>query len=300
MELRHLITFKTIVESGGFKKAADHLGYAQSSVTSHIKELERELGKPLFDRLGKKISLTETGEVFLPYARKMIALSSQSMEAIQSEHMPQGSLVIGVSESLLIYWLPTVISTFRKKYPMVDITVKALKYPNIANQLKEGEIDFAVLVELPDWHAPSLSLKQLGKEALLMVTAAHHPPQPNQTMLVTEYTCSWRPVIDTYMKAFYVDKLSQVELPSVAAIKQCVLAGLGIAMLPRFVIEEELAQGVLQLVTPDEPQEELGIYTAIHKDKWVSSKLQLFFELLETHANWRADNTKPIMCLKGQ
>ena len=55
MELRHLITLKTIVEKGGFKKPAEHLGYAQSSVTAHIKELEEEAGKPLFDRLGKKV-----------------------------------------------------------------------------------------------------------------------------------------------------------------------------------------------------------------------------------------------------
>ncbi|WP_347836300.1 LysR family transcriptional regulator [Gracilibacillus sp. JCM 18860] len=54
MELRHLITFRTIIDVGGFKKAAEQLGYAQSSITAHIKELEKELGYPLFDRLGKK------------------------------------------------------------------------------------------------------------------------------------------------------------------------------------------------------------------------------------------------------
>lgn len=54
MELRHLITFKTIVEKNGFNKAAEHLGYAQSSITTHVKELEKVLGNPLFDRLGKK------------------------------------------------------------------------------------------------------------------------------------------------------------------------------------------------------------------------------------------------------
>lgn len=55
MELRQLITFKTIVEKGGFNKAAEHLGYAQSSITTHIKELEKELGRPVFDRLGRKL-----------------------------------------------------------------------------------------------------------------------------------------------------------------------------------------------------------------------------------------------------
>ncbi|WP_252312704.1 LysR family transcriptional regulator [Sinobaca sp. H24] len=78
MELRHLITFTTIVDTGGFKKAADELGYVQSSITAHIKELEKELGYPLFDRLGKSITMTQTGERFcLMLSKSLICIQNQ-------------------------------------------------------------------------------------------------------------------------------------------------------------------------------------------------------------------------------
>lgn len=93
MELRHLITLKTIVEKGGFKKAAYQLGYAQSSVTTHIKELETELGKPIFDRLGKQVVLTQYGHQFLPYALKIIELYTQ---ALTTNVKATGNLTLGI------------------------------------------------------------------------------------------------------------------------------------------------------------------------------------------------------------
>ncbi|GAE29926.1 LysR family transcriptional regulator [Halalkalibacter hemicellulosilyticus] len=124
MELRHLITFRTIVDLGGFNKAAQKLGYAQSSITAHIKELETELGYPLFDRLGKKVTLTQTGRRFLPYALDIITLYTKSKEMIKESDEPSGELTIGVSESLMIYWFPIIIMNFMGQYPNVQLTVK--------------------------------------------------------------------------------------------------------------------------------------------------------------------------------
>jgi DNA-binding transcriptional LysR family regulator len=114
VEFRHLITFKTIVERGGFKKAAEHLGYAQSSITTHIKELEDELKKPLFDRLGKKVVLTHSGQQFLPYATKLIELSFQAKEILNTDDEPAGDLTIGASESLTVCRIPSILLDYKR------------------------------------------------------------------------------------------------------------------------------------------------------------------------------------------
>ncbi|SDN63970.1 LysR family transcriptional regulator [Alkalicoccus daliensis] len=277
MELRHLITFKTIVETGGFKKAADELGYVQSSVTSHMKELEKELGYPLFDRLGKKVVLTETGERYLPYAKDIINLHLKSKEVIKEDNVPAGELTIGVSESLMIYWLPAIIKDFMVRYPEVKLTLKSLDYENLAAQFKKGEIDAAVLVEGSDWKSKELTILKLKEEKLTLVRSANkEESQIPDTMFLTEYSCSWRPLIEKHL-SIEGKTAKKIELPSIEAIKKCVLLGLGRSMLPYFSVEEDIANGDLIEEMAEEP---IAIYTAIHKDKWQSVNLEAFLEVL--------------------
>ncbi|PTX59573.1 regulatory helix-turn-helix LysR family protein [Melghirimyces profundicolus] len=113
MELRHLKTFRTVAKRGGFTRAGEELGYAQSTITSHIHALEEELGSPLFDRLGKRTVLTEAGQRLLPYAEEMDRLSREAAETVVTEETPSGPLRIGAPESLLVYRLPTILYEYR-------------------------------------------------------------------------------------------------------------------------------------------------------------------------------------------
>ncbi|UFT99740.1 LysR family transcriptional regulator [Radiobacillus kanasensis] len=283
MELRHLNTFRTVVDEGGFKKAADYLGYAQSSITGHIKELESELGQPLFDRLGKHVTLTEAGRKFLPYAEDIIKLYSKSKDAINDLHEPSGQLIIGASESILTYWLPNVLKDFMKSYPQIELIIKSLNYDNLSEQLKKGDIDIAVLVELPDWKANELSIHKLKDEKLSLV---HLPKEKKdkipETILVTESKCSWRPNIEEYIRTEGKSSFSRIELPSIEAIKKCVLFGLGRSILPRFVMNNELENKEMEESHLNEEINSLGVYAAIHKDKWISRNLEVFLSALRS------------------
>jgi len=281
MELRHLITFRTIVDTGGFKKAAEKLGYAQSSITGHIRELEEELGKPLFDRLGRNIALTQAGRSFLPYALDIIKLYSQSKDVINAIDEPSGPLIIGASESVMIYWLPNIIIDFMEKYPKVELIVKSLHYANLSSQLKNGEIDIAILVELPNWNRHDLSINKIKDERLSLIQSTKKVNTNNtKRMLVTEYLCSWRPVIDEYIKMAGTESVLSVELPSVEAIKKYVLCGLGESLLPNFVVKEELANEALEEKKLNISSNTLGIYSAVHKNKWISTNLDVFLNLI--------------------
>src|SRR5690625_1533186 len=117
MELRHLITFKTIIEKGGFKSAAEFLDYSQSSVTVHVKTLEEELGKTLFDRIGRKVFLTNYGTQFHPYAVKIVDLYKEATESMDVDDTPKGNLVIGVTEIFSQYRIPSILMEYQKRYP---------------------------------------------------------------------------------------------------------------------------------------------------------------------------------------
>ncbi|WP_088105868.1 LysR family transcriptional regulator [Halalkalibacter urbisdiaboli] len=284
MELRHLTTFRTIVDAGGFKKAADELGYAQSSITAHIKELEKELGYPLFDRLGKSITLTEAGRRFLPYALEIIRLYSKSKEVIKDADEPSGELKIGASESLMIYWLPNVIIDFMKNYPKVELTLKPIDYDNLSDQLKKGDIDAAVLVEKSSWKSKELTIQKIRDEKLSLIKSSLKINKAiSETILVTEYSCSWRPIIEDYLKIEGKTSVTKIELPSIEAIKKCVLCGLGKSMLPFFSIKDEFERGELKEIKTDLMEKPIAIYTAFHKDKWVSVNLKAFLNVLNKH-----------------
>ncbi|WP_199620756.1 LysR family transcriptional regulator [Paenibacillus alkalitolerans] len=279
MELRHLITFKTIVDAGGFKKAAEELGYAQSSITAHIKELETELGYPLFDRMGKSITLTEAGRRFLPYAVDIINLYSKSKEVLDDNDEPSGPLTIGATESVMIYWLPNVIMDFMNQYPKVELTLKPLDYPHISEQLKKGDIDIAMLVELSSWSPKELTIYSLKNEQLSLVQTAK-TSNISETMLYTEKSCSYRSVFEEYLKMEGRTSVTKVELPSIEAIKKCVLCGLGKSFLPCFTIKDEVERGELVELPSNAENYPISIFVSVHKNKWRSTTVDAFLNLI--------------------
>ncbi|MBO8172586.1 MAG: LysR family transcriptional regulator [Bacillaceae bacterium] len=286
MELRHLITFRTIVEAGGFKRAADELGYAQSSVTTHIKELEKELGTPLFDRLGKNITLTQAGRRFLPYAEDIINLYSKSKEVINHRDEPSGQLSIGASESIMIYWIPDIMIHFMTLYPRVELTLKPIDYHNLSTQLKKGDIDVAILVETSAWKPKELTTLKLKDEKLSLVQSAHNLTSTGKkTMLYTEQSCSWRPIFDHHLMAEGKTSVSKVELPSIEAIKKCVLCGLGTSLLPHFSVKDAIERGELREIESNVPDNPIAIYAAYHKNKWLSANLNAFLNVLKEQMN---------------
>ncbi|MEB2494665.1 LysR family transcriptional regulator [Peribacillus frigoritolerans] len=279
MELRQLITFKTIVEKGGFKKAAEHLGYAQSSVTTHIKELEEEVGKPLFDRLGKKVVLTHYGNEFLSYAIKIIDLYSQ---ALNTNEEPTGDLTIGISESLTIGRIPSILLEYKKAYPKVNLSLKSIDNYNVASNLQNGDIDLALILEKDDWSLAELHCEKLNRERMVLIS----PPEKEdiRTVLYTERSCSYKSVFEQYIKYKQIDVKESLDFQSIEAIKQCVRSGLGISLVPYFSVKEELDSNKLhgEEVAPEHPA--ITTYLAYHKDKWLSPSINEMINLIREHA----------------
>ncbi len=141
MEIRNIISFLKIAETNSFSKAASALGYTQSNVTMQIKQLETELGTVLFDRIGKRITLTENGKLFSNYANEIISSIDNAKNALSDSLVPSGEIKIGILESICITYMPEIITRFHREYPEVNTIIKIGNFEELSSLLNTNQID---------------------------------------------------------------------------------------------------------------------------------------------------------------
>lgn len=286
MEIKQLITFKIAAENLNFTQTAKMLNFAQSSVTAQIKALEEEIGKPLFERLGKRIILTDAGNQFKTYAEKMINLSEEAITAANGEEELSGTLTIGAQESQCTYRLPSILKEFKEAFPKVRLVFKPAHSDEMARkQLMDGVLDVAFIM---DKRKPegSLIVEQLIKEELKLVTTSTKLTSPfsidnlkQETLLLTEVGCSYRNMLEESLDSLGVYPLDKIEFASIEAIKQCVIAGLGVALLPEMVVKKDIEEGRMEVLPWNASSSPLYTQIAWHKDKRMTPPLEEFINL---------------------
>lgn len=286
MEIKQLITFIHAAENLNFTQTAKTLNFAQSSVTAQMKALEDEIGKPLFERLGKRLILTEAGQQFKLYAEKMIRLSEEAIMVVNGEEEPTGTLTIGAQESQCTYRLPPILKEFKAAFPKVKLIFKPAHSDEMARkQLMEGILDVAFIMDVSKPEG-SLTVEKLIEENLKLVVAQNHPKSvysavdlKDETLLLTEAGCSYRLMLEDSLRLVGVYPLDKIEFGSIEAIKQCVIAGLGVALLPEMVVKKDIKEGRMKELTWKAPPSPLFTHIAWHKDKWISPPLEAFIHL---------------------
>jgi DNA-binding transcriptional LysR family regulator len=295
MEIRQLKTFQAIVNDGGFTKAADRLGYAQSTVTGHIQSIKDELGKPLFDRIGKQMVLTEIGKQLLPYANEIIALMDKAVQLPTEEKEMTGTLVIGASESLATYRLPSVIRAYKDRFPRVELILKPLTAEAMYEELKRGQLDLAFLMEKLITNE-DLCCVPLVTEKMALVLPNQQAStagkdlkdflHADEVILYTDRGCAYRYIFEKMLDDHdYIPK-NTLEFWSVEALKQCIMCGLGVSFLPLITVKKEwINHDLTCILTKDEQIKTQMIY---HKNKWLSPSVQSFINLVNEQAeDWR-------------
>lgn len=286
MEIKQLITFKIAAENLNFTQTAKILNFAQSSVTAQIKALEDEVGKPLFERLGKRLALTDAGYQFKTYAEKMIQLSEEAIMAANGEEELSGILTIGAQESQCTYRLPPILKEFKAAFPKVKLVFKPAHSDVMARkQLMEGLLDVAFIMDKMKPEG-SLRVEQLIKEELKLVITPNQPKSgfsiddlKDETLLLTEAGCSYRNMFEESLNSLGIYPLDKIEFASLEAIKQCVIAGLGVALLPEMVVKKELEEGRMMELPWNASSSSLYTQIAWHKDKQMTPPLHEFINL---------------------
>lgn len=292
MELRQLQTFREVTRTLSFTRTAAALNYAQSSVSAQIHALEEELGITLFDRLGRRVVLTAAGQRLLHYTEKILALADEAQVAVPGDSEPRGVLTIGASETLCAYRLPPVLEAYRQRYPKVNIIFRPdANSTEWDSMLGEGLADAVLTLDGP-YQARNVIVEHLQHEPIMVTACASHrlagqgqiSPEElrTETVIHTEAGCRYRVAFERALRAASVIPATAIEFHSVEAIKQCALAGMGVAVLPRVVVQHELAAG--RLVAVDIEGVEFNMMTQLiwHKDKWISPALEAFLAMTRT------------------
>lgn len=292
MEVRQLQIFHTLAEELNFTRTAEKVNTVQSNVTAQIKALEEELGAPLFDRLGRRVTLTDAGRRFQPFAEQALKAMEQGQQAIRTGSAPAGPLRISAPESLLTYRLPPVLRIFRRRFPDVELIFRSQSGEPLTAELDSGKLDLILTMgdQPPN---PARKWVALQSERIVLFTDNAHPlcarrtikpiDLAGQTLLLTEVGCGYRNCFDRALATENIRLGHVTEFSSIEAMKQCVRVGMGIALLPAVVIARELRQRQFKALHWAGPSLDICTYILWHRDKWVSPAMQAFVDLVRTH-----------------
>ncbi len=288
MEIRQLRTFLTVAKLLSFNKAADRLHYAQSSISAQIQALEEELGVQLFDRLGRRILLTEAGERLIPYAQRIIDLADETRADIGGGTEPEGSLTVRIPETLGVHRLPSVIYEFSSRFPGIRLNLINCAHESLQKELRNGAIDLAFLLT-ESFHAAGLEVQALGVESLVLVASPNNLLAKKklvrtrdllgETLLLSKVDCSYRRLFEKILEEKDIPLEATRSFHSVSFLKQCVMEGAGITILPEVAVSEDIESRKLARLNWEEDDLEVSVLMIWSKARWVSPTLSAFMEI---------------------
>lgn len=241
MELRELETFRAVVEAGGVIKAAARLNRAQSSVTARIRQLEGSLGVQLFDRDGRKLRLTSAGEALLSYSGRLLDLAEEARSAVRRDSVC-GRLRLGAMESVAATRLPRPLADFHRRHPDVAVELQTAPSRELLARLQADRLDAVIVGEQVD--VEHFLWLPLYEEEVVMVGAVGCPAIQDLrrlagcTLLVFPGNgCAYRRRLEQWLQAQRRVPARVLEFTSYHAILAAAVAGVGISLVPRSVLD---------------------------------------------------------------
>ena len=292
MNTKNLVTFKTILEMGSFQKAADKLSYTQSTVTFQIKQLEEELTLKLFEKIGRRMELTQAGKDILPYVDMIL----QGMEQIgnygKSLSEISGTLKLAIPDSILIYNMQSFIQAFAHEAPNVQLVINSIQSGEINQSIVDGTADIGINCE-KNSYPDTLIHKKLGKYRAVLVASPFADSRlldfvtPHQrkpfSLICNEPDGYYQLDMDKYLAEKDIVLNPHMKVQSIEAVKRCVMNNLGIAVVPTYSIGEELKNGSLMPIKTELDEKNYDSFYIYHKNKWVSPQMEFALKLMQEH-----------------
>ena len=258
--LRQLRAFVAVANHANFARAAAELHLTPPAVSMQIKELETEVGLPLFDRESRQISLTLTGEYLLTYARRVLAELKDAQDMVATlRKLEGGDLVIGMVSSAQQF-LPALMGEFRAEHRDVSLRLRVGNREQLAAWMRANELDLAVMGRPP--REIATRAEPFATNPLVLVTAPDHPfvhmeqvsaqRVSMETLLLREAGSGTRAAMEDYLREHHLHPGPTMELPSNETIKQAVMAGLGVSLMSLHSLGLELKQGTVERLVLDD------------------------------------------------
>lgn len=290
MDIRNIRTFVRVAELKNFTKAAEEMNYVQSTVTMQIQLLEKELGFPLFDRVGKKISLTDMGREFLNYAYEILHIIEKAESISNNNTDIKGSLRIGISESLLFSAFNDILPKLKKEYKNLNLSVKTGHTFELVDQLKQNQLDMLYISKSLNTD-PDIKCYYQKQENLVFVCENSHELAKRKKIslqellsyefLVTEKEGICFSLLREIAAKNNLNLFSTIEIDSVAALIELVKKGMGFAFLPLYAVKKQTEKGELTVIDVDYPVQTYFSQILCHKNRWLSPFAKGFIRLIE-------------------
>lgn len=287
MEIRNIVTFLKVAGTQNFSKAAEQLGYSQSAVTVQIQQLEKELDIPLFERIGKRVYLTEKGQEFIQYANEIMNSVDRALDFHGEKNIVKGKLRIGGVESVCTALLPELILQLYKMYPEIEIVIRSGTTEELVEMIRSNELDFVFTYDKKLYN-PELVCVAQKTEAVHFITLKS---ENERAMSIEELVA--QPFILTEMGAAYQYELEQLlaekelriepvlEIGNTETIIQLVKKGMGFSFLPDFTVKKELKKKTLMQIETNLPKVKMYCQLLYHKNKHLTPPMKVFIELVQ-------------------
>jgi len=254
--LRQLKVFESVARHLSFSRAAEELHLTQPAVSMQVKQLEEQAGLPLTEMIGKKVFLTQAGEEVARHARLIAQQLREASEAIDAlKGVRGGTLSIGVI-STAKYFAPRLLAEFRRRQPGIELRLGVYNRETVLRKLAENEIDLAIMGQPPN-DFPTVS-EAFADHPLVIIAAPDHPlvaqtkipptALNEETFLIREPGSGTRATMERYFAEVGVVPRQRMELVSNEALKQAVMAGLGLAFISAHTVSLECEVGRLVIL----------------------------------------------------
>ena len=260
MEIRNLNTFLRVASLQNFTRAARELGYSQSNVSAQIKQLETELAHPLFDRIGKNIFLTTYGEALIPYARQIMATSLEMETFMKSEETMDGTIQVGMTDSLSELLLDDALIAYHRRFPHVHIELSVDSTSSLLDKLSHGQLDTACIIgnALP---AVSWNIWKSRMVPIVIVTNPRHPLTQKESLsnadldgqqfILMEETAPYTQLFRNFLAENRLECHPFLQLQSADTARRLVEREPFISVLPIYTVQSSIKSGHLcQLAFP--------------------------------------------------
>lgn len=281
MESSDLRVFRTVAIEGSVTKAAAKLGYVQSNVTARIRQLEQELGTPLFLRHNRGMTLSAGGQTLLGYADKIVGLLEEASQALASTLTPSGPLRLGSTQTAAAVRLPPLLADYYRRHPGVQLSVTTGHTQLLLEKILHYELDAAFL-GCPVDHPDLLSIPVFDEELVILSPAEVSTLEEAVTrpILVLSLGCSYREILESWLQSNGSAQPVIMEFGTLEAIVGGVSAGLGISLLPRAVLRATGKENAMRAHEMPGTANRMHTTFVIRKDSFVSSALKAFMDML--------------------
>lgn len=283
MDIRTLKTFVYAAELGGFTRAAEALGYSQSTVSFQIKQLETELGARLFDRVRHTVTLTERGREVLRYAQKISQLAEEMEQAMHIEKPVTGMVRLAAASSLCPALQGPAFLEFRKKWPGISLKIVEADTNEMFRQLNHNEADLLLTLDSHIYSAEYAIAWEQRVGAHFFAPAGHPLSQKSEvalseltaeSFLLTERGMSYRRLLDEALAQRSLEIVPVLEAGDAFHLCRLVQRGAGLSFLPDYVAKAYVKNGTIAKLHVPELQIEVWKQLLYHRDKWSSPAME--------------------------